>query len=272
MLEAGQIGTQLRLAMQIHVERDDIQKRQLEVFGRRVVDIGAQTVGRRILRHLVQLPQKPLHPHTAKPPCHGGRHFVPESEEQHGGVAAQTADGGLHLPPDTTAQSTVIEKRQMLRPRHAHHQTEPVAGRFIDQRRWRQGVEPHRVEPELRDGPEIARDLLRRRKLPVLRVRSEGPVTHPLDEPGVPIETKELAACRRRPRRDVDRDRLSQVGLDRYQAVCRFHPKAVCKFWHAHTGGEHVTPLSPTLETEQHHAKSARAEGGELQSAEPEGS
>ena len=50
VLKPRQIRAQLRFAVQVDVERADVEERQIEEFGRRKVDVGEQRVRRRVLR------------------------------------------------------------------------------------------------------------------------------------------------------------------------------------------------------------------------------
>ncbi len=46
VLQPREIGAQLRLAVQVHVERADVEERQVEKFSRRKVDVREETLGR----------------------------------------------------------------------------------------------------------------------------------------------------------------------------------------------------------------------------------
>ena len=49
VLQPREIGAQLGLAMQVDVERADVEEREIEKLGRRKVDVGEQAVRRRAL-------------------------------------------------------------------------------------------------------------------------------------------------------------------------------------------------------------------------------
>ena len=53
VLQACEVRAQLGLAMQVDVERADVEERQIEKLGRRKVDVREEAVGRRGLRAVV---------------------------------------------------------------------------------------------------------------------------------------------------------------------------------------------------------------------------
>ena len=91
VLQPREIRAQLRLAVQIDVERADVEEREIEKLGRRKVDVGEQAVRRRGLRVLVQVAQKALDADAAVPAHDAGRNLVAERERQHRRMIAELA-------------------------------------------------------------------------------------------------------------------------------------------------------------------------------------
>lgn len=48
-------------------------------------------------------------------------------------MIAQAAYCRLNVPPNAGPKLRVVEKRDMLRPRYAHHDTQPVLRRFVEE-------------------------------------------------------------------------------------------------------------------------------------------
>ena len=69
--------------MQIQVERDHVDERQVEILGRRVVDVGKQTVGRDGLGVGIQLEQKSFDSLGTEPAHDVSGDFIAEREQQH---------------------------------------------------------------------------------------------------------------------------------------------------------------------------------------------
>ena len=58
MLEAREVRAQVGLPVQVHVERADVEERQIEELGRGKIDVSEETAARRVLRGLVQVAQE----------------------------------------------------------------------------------------------------------------------------------------------------------------------------------------------------------------------
>ena len=92
VLQPCQIGAQILLAVQVDVERADIEERQVEEFSRREVHVGEQAVGRGLFRFGVQPAQKALDPQPAVPAHDARRNLVAERKHQQRRVIGQLAD------------------------------------------------------------------------------------------------------------------------------------------------------------------------------------
>ena len=133
VLQPREIGAQLGFAVQVHVERADIEERQVEEFGRRKIDVREEAVGRRGLRVFVETAQEALHAQPAVPPHDAGRDLVAEREQRDRRMAAELAHPRDRLPPDVLLQPAIVEKRDMLRPRQPDHDAKPLGRGRVEQ-------------------------------------------------------------------------------------------------------------------------------------------
>ena len=89
VLQPRQVAPQVRLVVQVDVERADVEERQLEVLGGREVHVGEQAVGRRGLGLVVEFAQEALDARLAVPADDRRRDLVAERDHQHRRVIAQ---------------------------------------------------------------------------------------------------------------------------------------------------------------------------------------
>ena len=145
VLQTREIRAQVALPMQIHVERDHVDKRQVEILGRRVVDVGEQTVGRDRLGVVIELEQKSFDTLGAQPAHDAGGDFIAEREQQHRRMRRQRAHIRHDVAPDRAGHVPVVEERDMVRPRQAHHDAQAVLLGQIKDAPVRHRVGPDRV-------------------------------------------------------------------------------------------------------------------------------
>ena len=81
VLQPREVGAQLGFAVQVDVERADVEEREIEKLGRRKVDVGEQAVRRRGLRVVVEVAQEALDAQPAVPADDAGRNLVAEREQ-----------------------------------------------------------------------------------------------------------------------------------------------------------------------------------------------
>ena len=180
VLQPRQVTPQLRLVVQVDVERAHVEERQLEVLGGREVDVGEQDVGRRGLGLVVQFAQEALDPALAVPADDGRWNLVAEGGHQHRRVIAQFVDAVDHRAADPAHGLRVVEEGDVLRPRQADH--DPKAGllRQVEDGPAGQGVDPHSVDAERPHLREVGGHLAERRELVATRVRGKRAVGHAL--------------------------------------------------------------------------------------------
>ena len=116
-LQARRIGAHVGLPVQVHVEGKEIDKRQVEVFRGRVVDIREEAVGRCRLGLVIERSQEALHALRSVPAHDRPRDLVAQSEQQHGRVGRQASDLRHDLAPNLLAQAPIVEEGHVLRPR-----------------------------------------------------------------------------------------------------------------------------------------------------------
>ena len=133
VLQPRQIGAQVLLAVQVDVERADVEERQVEEFGRREVHVGEQAIGRGLFRLGVEPAQKALDAKPAVPPHDPRRDLVAERKHQQGGVIGQLPDLVDGLALNRLRQRAVVEKCHVLRPRQADHHPQIVQSGLIEQ-------------------------------------------------------------------------------------------------------------------------------------------
>src|SRR5439155_7965824 len=103
--------------MQVHVERTDVEEREIEKLGRREIHVGEQARWRRVLRGFVEAAEEVLDSNAAMPADNARRDLVAERKGEHGGVIAELSDLRHEFLPDLAFQRWIVEKRDGLRPR-----------------------------------------------------------------------------------------------------------------------------------------------------------
>ncbi len=83
VLKPREVGAQLRLAVQVDIERADIEEGEIEKFGRREVDVCEETSGRCVFRGVVEIAQKILDADATVPSNDARRDLVAERKRQH---------------------------------------------------------------------------------------------------------------------------------------------------------------------------------------------
>ena len=152
VLQPREIRAQLRLAMQI--------ERKVEELGRRKVDVREQRIRPGGLRVLVQVAQEALDADASVPADHAGWNLVAERDRENRRMIRQLANVVDDLAANRALQPAVVEKRDMLRPRKAHHHAQAVPPGLVEQFAARRRVEPDRVDAERRHQAKILGDLL----------------------------------------------------------------------------------------------------------------
>ena len=193
VLQAGEVAPEVRLGVQVDVERADVEERQRQVLGRRVVHVGQQRLGRRRLHVVVELANEALDAGLAVPADDGGGNLVAEGEDEGGGVAGQLAHPRDDVLADAAAEVGVVEERDVLRPGQADHHAQPVARGLVEHPGSGHGVGADGVEARFPHPREVRRDDVGRGELVARGVGCEGAVRDALDEKPITPERQELA-------------------------------------------------------------------------------
>jgi hypothetical protein len=88
VLKAREVRAKRRLAVQIDVERADVEAREIEKLSRGKVDVREQAVRRRHLRCVIQIAKKILDPKAPMPADDARWNLVAERKRQHRRVLA----------------------------------------------------------------------------------------------------------------------------------------------------------------------------------------
>ena len=134
VLQPRQVRAQLGFAMQIDVERADVEERQVEKFGRREVDVGEERVGSGALRVLVAvragIARRERGRATARRQAESrcrARTSAPRDDRRARALLR------VELSADRALQPAIVEKRDVLRPRQPDHHAQPVPRRLVEQ-------------------------------------------------------------------------------------------------------------------------------------------
>ncbi len=182
VLQPREIGAQLRFAMQVDIERADVEEREIEKLGRWKVDVGEEALRRRVFRVFVQLVEKAFDTQAPVPTHDIGRNLVTERESEQCRMRAELLHLRCQLLPDATLQTAIVKKGDVLRPGKPGHHAQPVLRGFIEQIYSRRGVSADGVEAEARHQAEVRGDLGQWRKLIAVSVGCEGAVGDTLNE------------------------------------------------------------------------------------------
>ena len=165
----------------------------VEVLGRREVDVGEEARGRGGLdlvdRARGGSARRGAGRASARPPA-GSRCRRAKSSEAGCAASARTAAAASRRICRT--QCAVVEKRDVLRPRHADHHLQPVPRGLVEQRLGGHGVGANRVDAGGGHQREVARDLCRGGKLAPSASGANVPYATPLTRKRRPSTSRNL--------------------------------------------------------------------------------
>ncbi len=196
VLQPREVRAQLGLAVQIHVEGEDVEEREIEEFRRRKVDVREQAVGRGRLALFVQDAEITFDALPAVPAHDTGWNFVAQREGQDRGMVAQLGHLLDDLVADPPAERAVVEERDVLRPGQPDHHAQIVTRRLVEQIAARRRVQTDRIDAEARHQAEVFGDLGYRRELIAGGIGRERPVRDALDEEPRLAEAQKFPVCR----------------------------------------------------------------------------
>ena len=221
VMKPGQIGIELGLRFEIDIEAKQVQERQLEVLGGRIIGIGHQALGVLLLGRPVKTLDKTLHLAMPVPADQRGRDFIGHAVAEHRGMAGTAgdflADHGFHR----LCAFSIIQKRRGAFARQTHHHPQPITSRRIQQPARRNRIGSHRVHTVGRHLDKIALDCSRIRKFVAVGIRAEGAVGHPPDVKFFVADENEFASDMR------PRVRSYTYAMNRFLRI-NWNPRTNC--------------------------------------------
>ena len=160
VLQPCQVRAQIGFAVQVDVERADVEEREIEKLSGRKVDVRQQRIGRGRLRVFVQAAQEVFDADIAVPPHDAGRNLVAERHHQHRGMAAELAHLRNDVAPDSRCELPVVEKRHVLGPGQAGHDPQAVTRGFVEKISARRRVRADGIDADVRHEAEVFGDAL----------------------------------------------------------------------------------------------------------------
>ena len=115
-LQPCQVGLELLFRFEEDVEADEIEERELEVFGRGIVDVRDEGVGIFLRRHAVELFQELLDSPAPVPAHDRSRDLVADRIGEHGRVAGAFTNAAAHAIGDGSHAVRFAQKGDMLFP------------------------------------------------------------------------------------------------------------------------------------------------------------
>ena len=194
-VQPRQVGFEAIPGLEVDVERQQVEERQLEVLRRGVVHVRDGTSGVLVLHCRVEAFEVSLDLPATQPAGDRRRDLVPEAVAEQGGMAGDRA----HLLPDDAFDvrriPRVREVADVLFRRQADHHPEAVArGRIEEGDRGHRVGDAHGVEPGFGHLREVPLDGVVTPVLVAVRVRLERAVRDALDPELLAPCVEELAA------------------------------------------------------------------------------
>ena len=172
VVQAGQIGAQAVGGLEIDVEAHEIHERELEVFGRRVVDVRDERAGIDLAHFVGESLDEPLDPARTVPANHRSRDLVADGIAEDGRMAGAQGGGHANACGDRPGTAPIVEEGDVLLPGQADQHLDAVTVRRIEEPPGRYRVGADRVDTILGHRFEVAGD---GRHTAVLVARGIGP-------------------------------------------------------------------------------------------------
>ena len=145
-----------------------------------------------------------------------GWNLVAKGNQQDGRVRCQLAHQPHDVTPDAATQSSIVEERDVLRPRQPDHHPQAAASRLVQKITTRRGVETDGIQAEVCYLLKVLGDLAIRRVLIPVCPRRKGSVRDALDKEPPVLDTQKLpiggGARRRSGYRKVEGYRIDLGG------------------------------------------------------------
>ncbi len=173
VLQLREVATEVLLTLEVHVECQKIERRQWQIFRRRVVAIRHQHRRIYLTDHLGEFPDRLGHEVGAQPAKDISRNLVAERQGQDLLVPCKTARGSLNLTLGLSCDAPMLPARHAdevtpVREKDVGEDPQPGVRRHIEKVVRRERVRPHHREARGLHGFQVELDLV--------AVGVEGPV------------------------------------------------------------------------------------------------
>jgi hypothetical protein len=140
VLEPREIGAETLLRFEINVKTNEVQKRKLQVFRSRIVDVRNERSG--VFR--LDGPKEPLDElldsPSPMPPNDTCRNLISHRIAQDRRMLRDALDGRAHVTLDPSRTHSVVKESDVLLPTHTNHDAQPVTICGIEQPEWRHRI------------------------------------------------------------------------------------------------------------------------------------
>src|ERR1051326_2729807 len=126
MLKPREVITKVGSIVQVYVEREDINKRKLQIFRRREVRVRNQSVRVTIFGNGAQVLQECFNSFTAVPRHDWRWYFLPNAIHQYCRMFPTREYTLLHFPDHLPADLAVLKEADVLHPRNHRNHTKTV--------------------------------------------------------------------------------------------------------------------------------------------------
>ena len=127
VLQTSEIGVEPVALLEKDVETHKVEEGQLEIFRRRVVDVGDESLGVLGLGRAVQSLEEGLNAPAAVPTHDRRRDLVSDRVTENRGVADARPHALAHPLLDRACTAGVVEEGDVLLPRHSDHHVEALS-------------------------------------------------------------------------------------------------------------------------------------------------
>ena len=118
VLQTAEIAAKGFLVVQVHVEGDEVDLGEVEVFRRREVGVADQRLGSDRLHLGAELVEERLDALFPVPAHDVGRNLVADHVREHGAMARRVAHSPTNRVADLGDDARRVEERDVLRPRN----------------------------------------------------------------------------------------------------------------------------------------------------------
>jgi hypothetical protein len=159
VLQTRQVGLQLTLSLQIDIERNHIEKGQVEVFRRRIIDVGDDRLGVLLFGDRVEPIQVASNAAAAEPARLRGHDLVSQRETQQRRVTSADPHFGAIAIDEIERQIAVYQITCGLLGGQPDHDPQPMSRGYVEKRAWRHGMrDAHGIDAQRRHLREIPLD------------------------------------------------------------------------------------------------------------------